>query len=212
MKTNYQKILDNTLEQISKLDVKPTLLLHSCCAPCSTYVLSYLSKYFKIVVFYYNPNIYPTSEYYKRVEEQKMFINKFNLDYNPINKVEFIEGVYNKEDFYNISKGLENEPEGGSRCVECYNLRLTEAALKAKEINADYFTTTLSISPMKNAEALNTIGLKIGEKYNIKYLLSDFKKKDGFKKSVQISNNYKMYRQDYCGCEYSKNEMLEKRM
>ncbi|MGI6719115.1 MAG: epoxyqueuosine reductase QueH [Bacteroidales bacterium] len=204
MKTNYQKILDETIAKITESKHKPTLLLHSCCAPCSTYVLDYLSKYFKIIVYYYNPNIYPTEEYFKRVEEQKWFVNIFNKEFNPETKVEFLEGKYNKEDFYKISQGLENEPEGGLRCIKCYELRLNEAAVKAKEIKADYFTTTLSISPMKNADALNKIGVKIGEKYNVNYLLSDFKKKEGFKKSVQISNKYNMYRQEYCGCEFSK--------
>ncbi len=201
MKTNYQKLLDNTINEIVKNNEKPGLLLHSCCAPCSTYVLEYLSGFFNISILYYNPNIYPESEYYFRKEEQKKLIENMAL----IEKVGFIPISYESEKFYEAIKGLENEPEGGERCKKCFEIRLKKAAEIAKEYNLEYFTTTLTISPHKNAEVLNRIGNDIGEKYNIKYLLSDFKKREGYKRSTELSKNYNLYRQDYCGCVFSKN-------
>lgn len=202
MKRNYQKELEELLEKVKEQGQVPTLFLHSCCAPCSSYVLEYLSQYFQITVFYYNPNIYPEEEYYKRVEEQKRFIEHFPAKY----KISFVEGNYDKDRFYAMAKGLEFVPEGGERCFACYELRLREAAEYAKERKMDYFTTTLSISPMKNAEKLNEIGDRMAQEYGVKYLTSDFKKKNGYKRSVEISEEYGMYRQDYCGCVFSVQE------
>jgi predicted adenine nucleotide alpha hydrolase (AANH) superfamily ATPase len=165
-------------------------------------VLEYLSQYFKITVFYYNPNIYPDDEYYTRVEEQKKFIERFPAK----NKIDFVEGNFDKDRFYAMAKGLENAPEGGERCFLCYELRLREAAEYAKARNMDYLTTTLSISPLKNAEKLNEIGLNLANEYGIKYLVSDFKKKNGYKRSTELSKQYGIYRQDYCGCIFSKQE------
>ena len=198
-KVNYQKTLDQTLEKLVEEKKVPKLLLHSCCAPCSSYVLEYLSEYFEITVFYYNPNIYPESEYTKRVLEQQMLIREMKCKYT----VSFMAGVYEKEKFYRMAEGLEREREGGARCFQCYRLRLEEAAKKAAEGGFDYFTTTLSISPLKNAEKLNEIGTALGETYGVLYLLSDFKKKNGYKRSVELSEEYGLYRQDYCGCQFS---------
>lgn len=202
MKINYQKELDKIILDMQRDEQKKSLLLHSCCAPCSSYVLEYLSNFFDITVYYYNPNIYPEQEFVRRVEEQKKFIGNFKAK-NPIS---FIEGEYQKERFYNISKGLEDENEGGERCTRCYELRLRETAIKAKEGKFDYFTTTLSISPHKNAQRLNSIGKTLEEEYGVKYLYSDFKKKEGFKRSIELSNIYGLYRQNYCGCVFSRNE------
>ncbi|MBU5488344.1 epoxyqueuosine reductase QueH [Clostridium sp. MSJ-8] len=199
---NYQKELDKILDGIQKSGETKTLLLHSCCAPCSSYVLEYLSKYFKITIFYYNPNIYPQEEFYKRVEEQKRLIAELPTD----NKINFIEGKFDSERFYDIAKGLEKEKEGGERCFKCYELRLRETALLAKKKGFDYFTTTLSISPYKNAKKLNEIGINLSQEYNIQYLFSDFKKKNGYKRSIELSKQYNLYRQDYCGCVFSKQE------
>lgn len=200
MKTNYQTELEKIIAEHQSRGETPTLFLHSCCAPCSSYVLEYLSKYFKITVFYYNPNIYPDEEYYKRVEEQKQFIK----DFKSANPIDFVEGNFDKDRFYAVTKGMENLPEGGERCFKCYELRLREAAKYAKSHGFDYFTTTLSISPLKNAQKLNEIGLSLANEYSIKYLVSDFKKKNGYKRSVEISRQYGMYRQNYCGCIFSK--------
>lgn len=199
---NYQKILDQTIEELTKSERVPTLLLHSCCAPCSSYVLEYLSEYFAITVFYYNPNIYPDEEYAKRVQEQQDFIGRFQA----IHPIAFLEGEFDKDTFYEMAKGLEEVPEGGERCFKCYELRLRESAKQAKRLGMDYFTTTLSISPMKNAAKLNEIGQRLGEEYGVQYLLSDFKKKNGYKRSVELSKEYGMYRQDYCGCVFSMRE------
>ena len=199
MKINYQ----NKLEEIlNNLNGTPTLLLHSCCAPCSSYCLEYLSNFFKITIFYYNPNIDDINEFNKRIEEQKRLINLLNTP----NKIEFIEGDYDNEEFKKISKGLEEEKEGGSRCIKCYYLRLNKTAELAKKLNYDYFTTTLSISPYKNASKLNEIGEILEKKYQVNYLYSDFKKKNGYKRSIELSKKYNLYRQDYCGCIYSKIE------
>ncbi len=203
-KINYQKELDSLIENLVKEKKVPTLLLHSCCAPCSSYVLEYLSQYFEISVFFYNPNIYPMEEYSRRVEEQKKLILDLKVNY----EIRFIEGKYDTENFYSIAKTLEEEKEGGIRCIRCYELRLKEAAIMAKKENYDYFTTTLSISPHKNAQKLNEIGGKLEQQYNVKYLYSDFKKKEGYKRSIELSNEYNLYRQDYCGCIFSKNERI----
>jgi predicted adenine nucleotide alpha hydrolase (AANH) superfamily ATPase len=199
VKQNYQRELDKILRKLEGEDRVPTLFLHSCCAPCSSYVLEYLSNYFKITVFYYNPNIYPDEEYLKRVREQREFIQRFPAK-NPIS---FLEGEFDKERFYQMTGGMEEEPEGGKRCFCCYKLRLQEAAECARRLQMEYFTTTLSISPLKNAGKLNEIGLQLEREYGVKYLLSDFKKKDGYKRSIELSKEYGMYRQDYCGCIFS---------
>lgn len=199
---NYQKILDKELDRIQSNNITPTLLLHSCCAPCSSYVIEYLSKYFKITVFYYNPNISPDNEYRYRANEQKRLIESMPLK----NPVEFLEGEYIPDDFFDISKGLENEPEGGARCAKCFNLRLSKTAETAKQGNYDYFTTTLTISPLKNAKLINNIGIELSKKYDVPYLQSDFKKKNGYKRSIVLSKEYNLYRQNYCGCIFSKND------
>lgn len=196
---NYQKELDKTLEKLAKEERVPKLLLHSCCAPCSSYVLEYLSQYFEITVFYYNPNIYPESEYTKRIWEQQKLIDELPAKH----PISFMAGPYDKERFYEMASGLEHVKEGGARCMKCYELRLREAAKIAKNAGFDYFTTTLSISPLKKAERLNEIGQRLGEEYEVEYLLSDFKKKNGYKRSIELSKIYGLYRQDYCGCEFS---------
>ena len=201
-KENYQRILDKTIEQLGKEGKVPSLLLHSCCAPCSSYVLEYLSEYFKITVLYYNPNISPKEEYEARVREQKRLIGEMDFTY----PVSFLEGNYVPEDFYEMAKGHENDKEGGERCFLCYEMRLREAAEAAKMGNFDYFTTTLSISPLKNAQKLNEIGIRLAKEYGIAYLMSDFKKKNGYKRSVELSAEHHLYRQDYCGCVFSKRE------
>ena len=192
---NYQKELEKLLVKLEKEERTPRLLLHSCCAPCSSYVLEYLSKHFEITVFYYNPNIFPESEYTKRILEQQTLIEEMEMKY----PVSFIAGNYDKEKFYEMAKGFEHLKEGKERCFKCYALRLEEAAKLAKEGEFDYFTTTLSISPMKNAEKLNEIGTALGKKYGVEYLQSDFKKKNGYKRSIELSKEYGLYRQDYCG-------------
>lgn len=201
-KPNYQRMLEDVLSENERAGRVPTLLLHSCCAPCSSYVLEYLSCYFYITVFYYNPNIYPEEEYVMRVREQQEFIRRFPARYS----VSFVQGGYDTARFYEAIKGLEREREGGARCAACYELRLREAGTVAKEGGFDYFTTTLSISPLKNAEKLNEIGGRIAAEFGVRYLFSDFKKKNGYKRSTELSKEYGMYRQDYCGCVYSYNE------
>lgn len=196
---NYQKELEANIKKHLTRGEVPTLLLHSCCAPCSSYVLEYLSQYFRITVLYYNPNIYPAEEYFHRVREQQQFIQAFPMKY----AVDFIEGAYETERFYEMTKGMEHLPEGSERCFACYELRIREAAVYTKRLELDYFTTTLSISPMKNAQKLNEIGGRLAEEYGIAYLYSDFKKKNGYLRSTQISKAYGMYRQDYCGCIFS---------
>lgn len=201
-KINYQKKLDDIISELEKNGETPTLLLHSCCAPCSSYTLEYLSKYFKITVYYYNPNIAPREEYQRRAAEQKRFISRLN----PKNEISLIEGEYRPEDFYETIKGLESIPEGGERCFKCYRLRLESAAALAAEKGFDYFTTTLSISPYKNAAKLNETAAELSNIYNVKNLPSDFKKKNGYKRSIELSAQYGLYRQDYCGCVFSKKE------
>ena len=196
---NYQKELDSILEGLARDGRVPRLLLHSCCAPCSSYVLEYLSRYFYITVLYYNPNIFPPSEYALRVREQESLISRMDFVY----PVAFLEGSYRPETFYEAVKGLEGEPEGGKRCEKCYELRLLEAAKEAKAGDYDYFTTTLTISPLKSADKLNEIGRRLGTEYGVAYLPSDFKKKNGYKRSIELSKKYGLYRQDYCGCEFS---------
>ncbi|MCI8777955.1 MAG: epoxyqueuosine reductase QueH [Bacilli bacterium] len=197
---NYQLKLEEIIEKNKDNKKIPTLLLHSCCAPCSSYCLEYLSNFFKITIFYYNPNITEKEEYLKRVVEQKRLIKELPCKY----EIKFLEGNYNPKLFFNLSKGLEREPEKGKRCFKCYELRLQETALIAKKLDFDYFATTLTLSPYKNSNWVNEIGEKLETKYNIKYLYSDFKKKNGYKRSIELSKIYNLYRQDYCGCIYSK--------
>ena len=199
MNINYHKLC---LEELSKLDKPRKILLHSCCAPCSSYVLKFLSNYFKITLLYYNPNIFPPEEYSKRVAEQKRLIDEMDF----VNDVEFFEGRYVPDEFFEMAKGYEKEPEGGARCFLCYELRMREAAILAQKGGFDYFTTTLSISPLKNADKLNEIGEKLSKEYGVKHLPSDFKKKEGYKQSVELSKEYGLYRQDFCGCVYSRKE------
>ena len=201
-KINYQKQLDKLLEQLKIDNKKPSLLLHICCAPCNSYVLEYLNDYFDITVFFYNPNISYEDEYKKRVNEELKFLKTFPLN----NAVKFVEGKYDPESFYAMAKGRESLPEGGERCYSCYELRLKEAAIYASQNKFDYYTTSLSISPYKNADWLNEIGTRLGNEYGVEYLMSDFKKKNGYKRSIELSRLYNLYRQDYCGCVYSKME------
>jgi len=196
---NYQKELEKTLSDFETKGIIPSLLLHSCCAPCSSYCLEYLTNYFHVTIYYYNPNISYKEEYDRRVQEQIRLIKTMPVKY----PISFLEGTYEPEAFYQIAKGLEDQPEGGERCFACYELRLLEAAKCAKENGFDYFTTTLSISPHKNAAKLNEIGEKTGSVYGVSYLNSDFKKRNGYKRSIELSKEYDLYRQDYCGCVYS---------
>ena len=208
-KKNYSRELEDIIKDLPKTG-RRKLLLHSCCGPCSTYCLEYLSVYFDITVFYYNPNITDNEEYLRRSREQERFINSFNNDRKGtlFSEIKFINGPYEPEKFLETAKGLEKEPEGGKRCEKCFELRLSKAAEYGKANGFDYFTTTLTISPLKNAPLLNEIGEKTGKEYGIEFLPSDFKKKNGYKRSVELSAEYELYRQDYCGCPYSKAERL----
>ena len=200
MRTNYQKVLDETLRDITDAGAVPRLLLHSCCGPCSSYVLEYLSVYFNITVLYYNPNIWPTEEFFKRADTQRQLVSGKSFK----TPVRLVIPDYNPEEFGAAAAGLGTEPEGGKRCLVCFKLRLEEAAIYARENGFDWFTTTLSVSPHKDAEALNNIGRELEEKYGVKYLYADFKKRNGYKRSVELSKEYGLYRQDYCGCRYSR--------
>lgn len=199
-KQNYSLLLEKTIEKIKSSGTKPRLLLHACCAPCSSYVLEYLAEYFDITIFFFNPNISPKSEYDFREAELIRLITEMPLPGN----IKLVAGEYRPEDFYKMAEGLEALAEGGERCKRCYRMRLKETAEYAKKNGFDYFTTTLSISPYKNAEWLNSIGKELGDELGIEYLFSDFKKKNGYKRSCELSNIYGLYRQDYCGCEFSK--------
>lgn len=204
-KVNYQKILDGIIASLEKTDTVPTLLLHACCAPCSSYCLEYLSQYFKITVFFYNPNISEQEEYLHRLNEEKRLICEMNFK----NPVSIIEGEYSPKEYFSTVKGLENEPEGGERCKKCFALRLEKSARIAREMSFDYFTTTLTISPLKNAGVLNEIGGHFADLYKVKWLSSDFKKKEGYKRSIVLSAEHKLYRQNYCGCIFSKRRAEE---
>lgn len=195
-KINYQKKLE---ELIKDLKGKPSLLLHSCCGPCSTEVIDFLKDYFEITVLYYNPNIEPLEEYLHRKREQKRFLNEYKDA-----KISFLDCEYDNNAFKEMAKGLENIPEGGARCNKCFYLRMKKTALVAKENNFEYFGTTLTVSPHKNSTIINEIGEKISKEENIKYIYGDFKKNDGYKKSIEMSKTYNLYRQDYCGCLYGK--------
>ncbi len=205
MKRNYQLELDRVISSLG--DRVPTLLLHSCCAPCSSYTLEYLTQHFSVTVFYYNPNISPAEEFYKRVAEQKRLIAELPVKH----PVSFIEGGYDYAEFLAAVKGLEHIPEGGERCFACYRLRLEHTARLAAELGFDYFTTTLSISPYKNAEKLNEISEELGGIYGVAALPCDLKKRGGYKRSIELSAVYGLYRQDYCGCAFSKRESEERR-
>lgn len=202
-KVNYQKELDKIIENNKRGDILPSLLLHSCCAPCSSYTIEYLANYFSITVFYYNPNISPADEYEKRKAEQIRLIKSLPVN----NKVSFLDCDYNSSEFFEIAKGYEDCREGGERCFRCYELRLNETAKMASENHFDYFCTTLSISPLKNAQKINEIGFVLAEKYDVNWLPSDFKKKEGYKRSIELSREYNLYRQNFCGCIYSKREV-----
>ena len=203
-KINYQKELEKEIRKWSELEVCPTILLHSCCAPCSSYCLEYLSKYAKITAFYYNPNITDRAEYEHRVAELQRLIEEMFKKDSEVYKPNFLEGEYNPDAFYNIAKGLESEPECGRRCIKCYELRLRKTAEEAVRGGYDYFTTTLTISPLKDAQILNRLGIKLGQEYGVKYLTSDFKKNGGYQRSIELSRDFNLYRQNFCGCEYSK--------
>ena len=198
---NYQRELEQIIADCVSKSRVPRLLLHSCCAPCSSYVLEYLSRYFSITVFYYNPNIYPPREYGKRVQEQKRLVEALPV----IHPLTLQEGTYEPDRVFDLARGYEQMPEGGERCLRCFRLRLEEAAKAARDGAYDYFTTTLTISPLKNAAKLNEIGEEAGALYGVKHLPSDFKKKNGYKRSIELSREYDLYRQNYCGCIYSQN-------
>ena len=188
---------------IKNMQGKPKLLLHACCGVCSSSVIEKLYPFFEITILYYNPNIYPKEEYIKRLNTQKEIIDKMNIN------IKLLEIGYLNEEFENIAKGLEDEKEGGTRCTKCFYLRLEKTAKIAKNLNYDYFTTTLSVSPYKDSQRLNKIGEVLEKEYNVKYLYSDFKKKEGYKRSNELAKIYNLYRQHYCGCKYSLKEALE---
>ena len=201
-KINYQKQTDTIIDDIVKSGEAPKLLLHSCCAPCSSYTLEYLSQYFDITVFYFNPNISPKSEFDKRLAEQKRLIEQLPSK----NSIKLVAGNYDYNEFLTVAKGYEDAPEGGERCFRCYRMRLEKTAALAKEKGFDYFCTTLSISPLKNSQKINEIGILTAERYGVKWLPSDFKQREGYKRSIELSRQYNLYRQNFCGCVYSKKE------
>lgn len=203
-KINYQRELDKVIDKITQERKAPKLLLHVCCAPCSSYCLEYLSKYFDITVYFYNPNISIADEYNYRLSEEKRLVSLMPFEH-PVN---VIEGEYLPKDYFDYVKGLENEPEGGKRCEKCFRLRLESSARYAKKHGFDYFTTTLTISPLKNAQLLNSIGAELAEKYGVPWLYSDFKKREGYKRSIVLSKEYDLYRQNYCGCVFSKRDSV----
>lgn len=194
-------------EQMSIIPEGEHLLLHACCAPCTSGCLEHIANHFKISILFYNPNITDREEYNKRLNELKRFLNEFKTKY----PIDVIDGEYNAKKFFEISKGLEDEPERGKRCYKCYELRIEETARIADQLGFRYFTTTLSLSPHKNADWVNEIGEKQNDKYNPTFLYCDFKKREGYKRSIELSKIYNLYRQDYCGCVYSKKERDERR-
>ena len=205
MNKNYQKLMENEIELIKKSGRKPTLLLQVCCAPCSSSVLEKLCEFFDITLFFYNPNISPEEEFLKRFEELKRLNSELGTPAN------LIKGEYDHHRFLKMSEGLEKEEEGGVRCFRCYEMRLRKTASLARREGYDYFTTTLSVSPYKNAEKLNEIGERLAGEYGVEYLYSDFKKKEGYKRSIELSKEHSLYRQDYCGCAFSKMQAEKKR-
>ena len=202
MKVNYQLEMEREIARIQAAGRRPRLLLHSCCAPCSSAVLERLTSAFDITVFYYNPNIAPEAEFLRRAEEQRRLIEAMPHE----GRIDFLQGEYDDQSFYALTRGLEDVPEGGERCTRCFRLRLGRAARLAREGGYDYFTTTLSISPLKDAQRLNVLGAELAQSEGISYLFSDFKKKNGYKRSCELSQMYGLYRQDYCGCVYSRME------
>ena len=200
-KRNFQRELDKIIQMHEQKGEKPSVLLHSCCGPCSSYVLEYLTQYFNVRLFFYNPNIQPQEEYEKRLSAQRDVLEKMGFS-----DVEFIEGEYFPDEFFEAVKGFENEPEGGKRCELCIKMRMEQAALKAKELKTDYFATTLTVSPHKNAIYINKTGEKLEQEMDISYLISDFKKKNGYKRSVELCRIHDIYRQNYCGCIFSLND------
>ena len=204
MKINYDKEMMKIIDSFKEEGKVPSLLLHSCCAPCSSAVITRLMPYFNITIFYYNPNIEPFSEYETRKQEQIRFLNEINSE----NELSFLDCDYDNAEFKKIVKNLEDAPEGGARCSKCFYLRLKKTALIAKENNFDYFGTTLTVSPYKNSAKINEIGLNIEQELGIKFLVSDFKKQDGYKKSIELSRQYNLYRQNYCGCSYARKEEI----
>ncbi|MBQ6441792.1 MAG: epoxyqueuosine reductase QueH [Lachnospiraceae bacterium] len=205
-KRNYALEMERTIGRLREEGRIPTLFLHSCCTPCSSSVLELLSDFFQITVFYYNPNLYPEEEYRHRAREQQAFLKQFPAKH----PISFLEGQFHPEQFYEAVRGMEALPEGGERCGVCYRMRLEETARQAKEGGFAFFTTTLSVSPKKDAVRLNTIGEELAALYGVTYLTSDFKKKNGYLRSCELSKEYGMYRQDYCGCEFSYRERKEK--
>lgn len=197
MRQNYQIQLDKEIEKLN--GERPALLLHSCCGPCSSYVLEYLTQYYNVTLLWYNPNIWPPEENDKRLHYQKQIIDALGLK----DKVRIIIPEYDHEKYLQVSSGLESEPEGGARCTECFRLRLREAASAAVQTGCSWFCTTLTVSPHKNAEKINQLGREIGEEYGVHFLPSDFKKRNGYRRSIELSKEYNLYRQDYCGCEYA---------
>lgn len=200
MKRNYQIELERVLEGIAASGRRPSLLLHSCCAPCSSYVLEYLNRFFDITVFYFNPNIAPAEEFEHRVNEQIRLAQALPHE----GRIDVIRGDYDPRVFYDAVRGHEDDPEGGARCERCFRLRLGETARLAARRGDDYFTTTLSISPLKDAQLLNTIGMALSEETGVPWLPGDFKKKNGYRRSCELSEQYGLYRQDYCGCIFSR--------
>ena len=201
-KINYSLKTEQIIEENKREHILPSLLLHACCAPCSSACLEYLNKHFNITIYYYNPNISPKTEFDKRLNEEKRLVSEMPLE----NNVDVVEGYYDYNEFLEIAKGLETVPEGGARCFKCYKLRLEKTAKLAKEKDFDYFCTTLSISPLKNSQKINEIGYEVAEEYGVKWLPSDFKKKEGYKRSIELSKEYDLYRQNFCGCVFSKKE------
>ncbi len=214
-KRNYAKELENRIEEFGKQGTVPKILLHACCAPCSSYCLEYLREFFDVTVFFYNPNITSGPEYEKRVEEEKRLIREYNRQVenssfenmnstSAARRIEIIEGDYEPKDFYEAVKGLEDCREGGERCRKCFELRLSETARVAREMGFEYMTTTLTISPLKNADVLNEVGEAAASREGVIFLPSDFKKKNGYKRSIELSQMFGLYRQDFCGCSFSK--------
>lgn len=199
MKTNYSLLTEQVFYEIKDKMPKPKLLLQSCCGPCSSYVLKYLTDHFDIFVYYYNPNVYPAEEYAKRLDTQKQLLDAMPRE----NVIELVDCNYDHDEFLDVAKGYEDEKEGGARCAKCFMLRLEKTAQKAKELGCDFFGTTLTVSPHKNAQVLNNIGLQLQDKYGVRFLPSDFKKKEGYKQSIELSKQYDLYRQEYCGCEFA---------
>lgn len=197
-KVNYGKMLDDKLAELESSGERPSLLLHACCAPCSSHTLTYIAERFRITLYFYNPNIAPEEEYSFRCDELKRLVREMGLD------IEVLEEKYDPAPFYELAKGLEELPERGERCQRCIELRLRTAAAKAKELGCDYFTTTLTISPHKDCAFINACGGRISEESGVPYLFSDFKKHDGYKHSIELSKQYSLYRQNYCGCVYSR--------